>query len=57
MKWIVGNAEIDYVIGNEITMDCTRFSCELFSPLSIEDHITGEFEHGIEGSYILTALY
>lgn len=57
VKFVVGNAETGYIISNEITMDCTYFCSELYSRLSIEDNITGEFEHGPEGTYVLMALY
>ena len=57
VKYVVGNAETGYVISNEISMDCTHFCSELFTRLSIEDNITGEFEHGPEGTYVLKALY
>ena len=57
VKYVVGNAETGYIISNEITMDCTHFCSELYSRLSIEDNITGEFEHGPEGTYVLMALY
>jgi hypothetical protein len=56
VKWVVGNAEIGYQLSNEIDLDCTSFCSELFSKLSIEDNITGEFEHGPNGTYILRAL-
>jgi len=57
VKWVVGNAELGYQLSHEIDIDCTSFCGELFSLLSIEDNITGEFEHGPNGTYILRALY
>lgn len=57
VKFVVGNAELGYTLSNEISLDCTSFCGQLYSMLSIEDPITGEFEHGPDGTYVLTALY
>jgi len=57
VKWVVGNADIGYVLSNEIPIDCQQFCGELVNKFTIEDNVTGEFEHGPDGSYILRALY
>tara|TARA_R110002094_G_scaffold180465_1_gene158774 strand:- start:309 stop:857 length:549 start_codon:yes stop_codon:yes gene_type:complete len=57
VKWVVGNADTGYVLSNEIPIDCQQFCGELESMLVIEDNVTGEFEHGPNGSYILRALF
>jgi len=57
VKWVVGNPDTGYVLSNEIPIDCEQFCGELASIFAIEDNVTGEFEHGPDGSYILRALY
>jgi len=57
VKFVVGNAELGYVLSNEIPLDCASFCGELQSLLVIEDPVTGEFEHGPDGNYVLKALY
>ncbi|MEM7087001.1 MAG: hypothetical protein AAF489_12505 [Bacteroidota bacterium] len=57
VKWVVGNAETGYVLSNEIPIECREFCGELINKFTIEDNVTGEFQHGPEGSYILLALY
>lgn len=57
VKWVVGSADTGYVLSNEIPIDCEQFCTELTSVFAIEDNVTGEFEHGPDGSYILRALY
>lgn len=57
VKWIIGNAETGYVLANEIPIECEQFCSEIINKLSIQEPLTGEFEHGSDGSYILKELY
>ncbi|MEL6812267.1 MAG: hypothetical protein AAFP76_13135 [Bacteroidota bacterium] len=56
VTWIRGNAELGYVLNNEIPIHCSQFCTELMSRVVIEENITGVFEHGPNGTYILKEL-
>jgi len=57
VKWVQGNADLGYVLNNEIPIECTQFCVELFNLIAREENVTGVFEHGQGGVYVLKELY
>lgn len=56
VSWVTGTDELGYFISNEIEIDCRKL-CPYFKSLLFEQAvITGVFEHGQNGEYILKEL-
>ncbi|MEM7186804.1 MAG: hypothetical protein AAF466_09110 [Bacteroidota bacterium] len=57
VRFVTGSAESGFKINREISIECGGLCGDIATKLLTEDVMTGEFEHGPDGSYILKNLY